>query len=252
MLKPLSAAAAVMSFFLAGCSVRLTDATPDSFALSDTTPGVGNERRSRDFQLEVDREPLVFERSIQPTATINGVDHAMTRQAGNTWSVRIPEYDPQQPERLPPGYDIAYRVRYQYLPLPIPIPFTATKRLPTQGTIFVDVTPDVFAERDDPLFFDTATDRKEVRVYNLSNAPLQITAAEIQGTTPCFGDGSGQAFAIEDPPSGSRLPTLQPGESITYRMQFLGFTLACGKLVVETDHQGFPTLEFPLLGRIFF
>jgi hypothetical protein len=242
----------MLILFFSGCSVRLTDRTPDHFELSDTTPGVGNERRSRDFQLEVDREPLVFERSIQPTATIDGVDHAMTRQAGNTWSARVSEYDPQQPERLPPGYDVVYEVRYQYLPLPIPIPFTATERLPAQGTIFVDLPPDVFAERDDPLFFDSAADRKEVRVYNLSNAPLQITAAEVQGTTPCFGDGSGQAFVIEDPPSGARLPTLQPGESITYRMQFLGFTLACGKLVVGTNHPSFPSLEFPLLGRIFF
>jgi hypothetical protein len=176
----------------------------------------------------------------------------MTRQAGNSWSVTVPEFDPQQPERLPPRYEVVYEVRYQYLPLPIPIPFTATERLPSQGTTFVDVTPDVFEERDDPLFFDSAADRKEVRVYNLGNAPLQITAADVQGTTPCFGDGSGQAFAIEDPPPGARLLTLQPGESITYRLQFLGSTLACGTLVVDTDHPSFPTLDFPLLGRIFF
>jgi hypothetical protein len=69
---------------------------------------VGNERRSRTLQLEIVREPLVFERRIRSTATINGVSHPLTRGAGNDWSVTVQNYDPQQPDRLTPGYEVFY------------------------------------------------------------------------------------------------------------------------------------------------
>jgi hypothetical protein len=249
---PGAIAAVALAFLLCGCSVHLTDRTPTSFGLTDVTPGVGNERRSRTFELEVRRDPLVFAGSIRATAAVDGVDHAMARGAGDVWSVQINEWDPQRPARLPPEYQVFYTVRYQYLPLPIPIPFAGVERLPDTGTKRVDVTPDVFAERDDPLHFSSATARKEVRVYNLGHTPLAITTAEIRPAGgACFGNGSGQAFAIEDPPVGSRTPTLQPGESITYRLQFTGFTLACGTVAVETDNPSFPLLQFALTGRIF-
>ncbi|MFQ5794709.1 MAG: hypothetical protein ACE5JP_06625 [Candidatus Bipolaricaulia bacterium] len=240
----------VWALMCVACSVNLTNRTGTNFEIADVNPGVRNDFRSRTFRLDVEREPLVFEGSIQASIVIDGVKHPMSGSGSGEWTYSTDDRDPQNPGRLRDGYDVQYEVRYQYLPLPLPFPLPGKQTLPSQGTLYFDVRPEVFAERDDPLFFLNTNITKEVSVTNLSLGPVTLTTIEMRPFGgPGIGDLSGTKFEFVAPPQMPLI--LASGEGVTIAIRFTGFTLAQGILAIETDHPDHPLIEFALMGRVF-
>ncbi len=230
-----------------GCSVRLSDNTPSSFAVTDITPGINNDLgfRTRTLSLEVDREYFVFETSIEATVSINGESFPMNGSGSGTWTYPTNDRDPRQTGRFRHGYEVRYEVHYRYGIFSQ----RGAESLPSQGVKFIDVLPDVFAESDDPLFFASSATTKEIRITNLSSNPVTLTTIEMRPFGgPGLGDVSGDKFELINPPQVPVL--LQSGEGLTLTLRFTGFNLAQGTLAVETTHADHPLLQFSVAGKI--
>jgi hypothetical protein len=234
----------------AGCTVRIEDRTAAPFPdVADGTPGVGNDGRTRTFQINLVRGLFVSSASIAASITINGDTQAMNGSGTGLWTLTANDRDPQRPGHLRPGYEVAYVVRYRDV-----LGGARTTVRPTSGPpAFFGYGPEVFVERDDPLFFTSNTRIKEIGFHNLRRSPVQVLSFGFRPTSVGIGVSDPAQFELTGTPPPSPPVTLAPGERLVLQLRFLGGqVLNQVELVATTDHPSFPEFVFAVGGRTFF
>lgn len=240
--------AAVATLVIVGCSVRIEDRTATPFGdVTDGTPGVGNDGRTRNFQINIARELFVSSASIAAFITVNGDTLPMNGSGTGLWTYTTNDRDPQRPGHLRPGYEVTYEVRYRALGR------ARSERRPDSGPpIFIGYGPAVFVERDDPLFFTSNSRIKEVGVHNLSRATVEITSYGFRPIPVGIGDSDPAAFELLGPPPAAPI-SLAPGDRQVFQIRFSGGrVLNQVELAIATSHAAHPELVLPVGGRIFF
>jgi hypothetical protein len=233
----------------AGCSVRIEDRTATPFAdVADATPGVGNDGRTRTFQINVVKELLVASASIAATITVNGTTQPMSGSGTGPWTFTANDRNPQRPGHLHPGYEVSYEVHYRNI-----FGGTGTTRRPENGPpVFITYGPEVFVERDDPLFFTSNTRIKQIGVHNLSRSPVDLVWYAFRPKSVGIGISDPSQFELVGPPPAAPI-VLAPGDRHVFELRFLGGQLLNQvELVVATSHPAFPEFVFEVGGRRFF
>jgi len=259
--RTLLAVVGLLSSAIAGCTVKLTDISPLPLQVSDATPGVGNDFGGQTpgsgMRLRVDRDPLVFERSISAKAVVDGVSHSMSGSGSGEWVFRVPSYqDANNQNHIRHGLQVKYVVDYQFLALPIPLVFRGSKSLPSQGTLYFDILPDVFLEKDDPIFL-FGGNPKGIRLHNLSQNSLQITSVQFEAAPLppiSIGTTDPSTFVVVDPPPPLALPvTLAPSEFFTVTIDLAPgwWQLTSATLVIKTNNPNFSEFRIAVQGKSF-
>lgn len=241
-------ALALAALAAAGCNVRIEDRTVVPFAdVADGTPGVGNDGRTRTFQINVVRELFVSSASIAAFVTINGDTQPMSGSGTGLWTHTTNDRDPQRPGHLRPGYEVVYEVRYRALGR------AGSVRRPDSGPpIFIGYGPEVFVERDDPLFFTSNSRIKEIGLHNLSRSAVEITSYGFRPIAVGIGTSDPSQFELVGPPPPAPI-ALAPGDRQVFQLRFGGGNvLNQAELAIATSHPAFPEFVFQVGGKTFF
>ena len=215
--------------------------------VADGTPGVGNDGRTRTFQVNVVRDLFVADASIAAFITINGATQPMSGSGTGLWTLMANDRDPQRAGHLRPGYEVAYEVRYRAL-----LGGPRTSRRPQNGTSFIGYGPEVFVERDDPLFFTSNTRIKEIGVHNLSRSAVSLVSYGFRPMSVGVGVSDPSQFELVGPPPAAPI-ALAPGDRHVFQLRFSGgMLLNQVELAVTTNHPSFPEFVFQVGGRTFF
>ncbi len=225
----------ISMFLLSGCSIKLHNETPSL---------TKSEYDRYKFELSVEKEFLVLNNSIKSFIIIDGKEFPIDGSGTGIWHYWHTALEST-------GFNISYKTNYLYWPIPFPIPLPGSERLPENGTIYVDMGPDLYVHPDELLIYcNNASCSEDLTVLNLSNTTITVTDVNI-GPSSSDGveDSSGNNF---DFTTSSTIPVqLLQGQSLIISVRMTSTMQSCGTLNINTDYTGYSLLNIPLSGKIF-
>ena len=237
----------LIGIYLMGCSVRLANESK-SFQWS-----LHNENMYT-FKLKVTKDFFVRSNSIKTFIYIDGVKYSMNKDENQKWV-----YEHQGSV----GFNVKYESTYTYLAVPLPILLPGKETLPVNGTLYINVTPDIaYSPPNNLLMYFVYSEpgadyEADVHLSNQSEEIITITEISIKaldhgrptGSGAPPGNWTGSSFSIANAPAVGH--QLNPGDTVAITLSLLSTEQSYGLLFISLDQNGQThRIEIPIEGKI--